>query len=184
MGRFECLHQGDLFFDALFTDIAVLIGIESAFIMQHTDIAFTHNSLGVLSLPSFGRIQQQIKVKWFQFISIFEVWFELLDEVVPEQETVSVELPGKTDVGKGSQSGKKSAVLPLDLEVDEVSKLQNGVSGTKKTVVGTNVLTGQYQCDGVFVLRFSDTQYEPFDNRPLFYCDYNRFWVKNSQHHL
>jgi hypothetical protein len=30
------------------------------------------------------------------------MWFELLYEVVPEQETVSVELPGKTDVGKGS----------------------------------------------------------------------------------
>ncbi len=91
------------------------------------------------------------------------------DEIVPDQKPVLVKKPGKTDVGEGAKARKESAVLPFDLEVYKIAKLENGVSCTKKTVVGPDIFGCEYHGNGIFILHFADTQYEPFDLAPLFF---------------
>jgi hypothetical protein len=69
---------------------------------------------------------------------------------------------------EGTQPGEKASILSLNFEIDEVPKLQDGVSCPVKAVVGTDVFTAENEGDGVFVPGFSYPQYEPFDGAPLF----------------
>jgi len=164
VGRFESLHQSDLFIDALFTDVAVLFGVEPTFVVKQRDVSFADNTFWVLSVPFSGSVEQEVKVEGLQLFGISEVGFELLDEVVPEQQSVPVKKPGETHVGEGAQPRHKTSVLSLHLKIDEVPQLQNGVSGAKKTVVGPHFASGQNGGDGVFIFGFFDRKYEPFDD--------------------
>ena len=69
---------------------------------------------------------------------------------------------------KRTQPWQKSAILSLDFEVYQVPQLQDGVPCSEETVVGSDMVRSQDQCDGVFVLRFSYLQYEPFDANSFF----------------
>jgi hypothetical protein len=69
---------------------------------------------------------------------------------------------------KRTQPRQKPAILSFNLEVYQVPQLQNGVPCSKETVVGSDMVCSQDQCDGVFVLRFSYLQYEPFDANSFF----------------
>jgi hypothetical protein len=62
-----------------------------------------------------------------------------------------------------SQSGHKVALFPLHFKVDQVPQLENRVPGTKKPVIGTNIVGGEYGGDRVFVLGFAKSDYKPFD---------------------
>ena len=96
--RFECLHQGDLLFDTLFTDVAFLLRVESALIGKHLQVAFTYDAFGVLPVPFFSGIEQQIEVKAVYLVGISEMGFELLDEIVPDHQPVVLKEPRKPDV--------------------------------------------------------------------------------------
>jgi len=85
VGRLEGLHQRDLFFYALLTDIAGLFRVESSFIGEQFNVTFTYNAFGVLFIPFFGCREQEIKVKSLYLFRIFEMWFKTFDEIVPEQ---------------------------------------------------------------------------------------------------
>lgn len=85
MGRLKGLHERDLFFYTLFTDIAGFFRIKSSFIREQFDVTFTNNTFRVLLIPFFGCGEQQIKVKGLHFFRIFEMGFKTFDEIVPEQ---------------------------------------------------------------------------------------------------
>ena len=93
---FERLHEGDLFFYALFADIAVLLGVESAFIVQQFNVRLNSHTFGVLFVPFFGSSEEQVKVKMVYLFCIFKMGFKTFDEVVPEQEFVFIKEPGET----------------------------------------------------------------------------------------
>jgi len=54
MGRFEGLHEGNVFFYALFTYEAVLFRVEPSFIVEKFNVRFTYDTFGVLFVPFFG----------------------------------------------------------------------------------------------------------------------------------
>lgn len=123
MGRLEGLHQSDLFFYTLFTDIAGLLRIQPSFVGEQLDIAFAHNAFGVLLVPFSGCREQQIEVKGLYLFRIFKMWFKTFDEIVPEQQSVLVKEPGKTHMGERPESGKKARTFSLYFKVYKVPKL-------------------------------------------------------------
>jgi len=123
-----------------FADVAVLIMVDTPFILQQPDIAFADDAFGVLPVPSFGGIQQEVEVEMLYLLGIFEVRFEKAYKIVPEHQLVPVKKPGKSDMGERTYAGKKPAIFAIHFKVHQISKLQDRMPRTVKTVVGANTL--------------------------------------------
>lgn len=137
--------------------------VDTPFILQQPDIAFADDALGVLPVPSFGGIQQQVEVKTLYLFGIFEVRFEKAYKVVPEQQPVFIKEPWKTDMGERTYTGEKSAIFAIHFKVHQVSKLQDRMPRTVKTVIGANIFFTQDNGNRVFVLGFFYPQYKSSD---------------------
>lgn len=85
MGWLEGLHQGDLLFDTLLTDVAGLFWIEPSFVGEQFDVTLTDNTFGILLVPLFGCREEQVKVKRVYLLCISKVRFKTFNEIVPKQ---------------------------------------------------------------------------------------------------
>ena len=80
---FKGLHKCNVIFYASFTNKAVLFGVKSTFIVQELYVGFTYNTFGILFVPFFGCVEEQVVVKRVKLFGITQMGFKFFDEVVP-----------------------------------------------------------------------------------------------------
>jgi hypothetical protein len=156
--------------------------VDASLILQQPYIAFADDAFGVLPVPSFGGIQQQVEVERLYLFGILEVRFEKAYKVVPEQQPVFIKKPGKPDMGERTYAGEKPAVFAIHFKVHQVPKLQNRMPCTVKTVVGANTFLAQYHGNGVLILGFFNPQYKSSDSISFFEIVENYSKKRIKQH--
>ena len=90
--------------------------------------------------------------------------FKKFDEVVPEKKFVFFKEPGEADVRETSETRKETGTFTFYFKVYKVSKLQDGMSGAKKTVICSYIFRTEYKGDAVFIFGFTKSEYKSFNN--------------------
>lgn len=55
-------------------------------------------------------------------------------------------------------------------KINQISYLQNGVSGPEKTIISLCLFLCKYHSNAIFIFYFSKTKHKSFDVFPLFVC--------------